>query len=90
MFLNQLSGYTSSCKFSCEEDTDNNGYTNDSCKKKLYKKNKPVAIQSAISNAQNNRSPKTFQTDDKEDGYLGKDKISSAILTHFEKSVTDF
>ena len=26
-----------------------------------YKENKPVAIQSAISNAQNNRSPKKFK-----------------------------
>ena len=57
---------------------------------KKYKENIPVAIQSAISNAQNNKSPKTFQAEEKEHSYLREDKTSTAMLRHIEKSMTDF
>ena len=37
-----------------------------------YKENRPVAIHSAISNAQNNRSPRHSKTEEKENGSLRK------------------
>ena len=37
-----------------------------------YKENRPVVIHSAISNAQNNRSPRHSKTEEKENGSLRK------------------
>ena len=46
---------------------------------------RPVAIiHNAISNAQNNRSPRHSKTEEKENGSLRKHKTLSAILRHIE------
>ena len=48
-----------------------------------YKENRPVAIHSAISNAQNNRSPRHSKTEEKENGSLRKTQnIKRNTQTH--------
>ena len=48
-----------------------------------YKENRPVAIHSAISNAQNNRSPRHSKTKEKENGSLRKTQnIKRNTQTH--------
>ena len=39
---------------------------------KKYEEDRPVAIHSAVSNAQNNRSPRHSKTEEKENGSLRK------------------
>ena len=52
-------------------------------RRKKYEEDRPVAIHSAISNAQNNRSPRHSKTEEKENGSLRKTQnIKRNTQTH--------